>query len=80
MTQIQTELFNLQDEKYRAFHGKLIPTVSFEKIIGVRTPNLRKYAKNLFKAPERKQEIKEFLETLPHEYYEENNLNGDLLP
>ena len=44
---IQAELFELQDEKYRDFHSKLIPDMEKENIIGIRTPVLRKYANNL---------------------------------
>lgn len=73
--QIQRELFDMQDTGYRDFHGKLIPNVAPERIIGVRTPALRKYAKQLAKT----EGAAVFLEQLPHEYYEENNLHGFLL-
>ena len=72
---ITEELFTLRDEAYHAFHKKLIPTVPEEKIIGVRTPALRTYAKALAKRPE----VYEFLQELPHMYYEEYNLHGALL-
>ena len=42
---IQSKLFELQDIKYRDFHAKLMPTVNKEKIIGVRIPVLRSFAK-----------------------------------
>lgn len=45
ITNVQTRLFELQDLKYRDFHAKLMPTVNKEKIIGVRTPALRVFAK-----------------------------------
>ena len=44
---ITQKLFALQDETYQAFQSKLMPTVSPETIIGVRTPLLRKLAKEL---------------------------------
>ncbi len=72
---IQTELLELRDLKYREFHAKLIPNVNPETIIGIRTPELRKFAKNLTKNPEHKI----FLDILPHKYYEENNLHGFLI-
>lgn len=72
---IQEKLFGLQDLKYKEFQCKLMPTVSPETVIGVRTPELRKMAKGLSMEPE----IKEYLEILPHRYYEENNLHGFLL-
>lgn len=75
MTTIQQQLFALRDEKYKAFHSKLIPTIDPETIIGVRTPELRKLAKQIKHEPE----TQEFLHMLPHRYYEENNLHGFLL-
>lgn len=72
---IQAELFELQDTEYRDFHARLMPTVDKEKVIGVRTPVLRKYAGELSGQPE----AQEFLKMLPHTYYEENNLHGFLL-
>lgn len=75
MTPIQEKLFELQDLKYRDFHSKLMPTVSKEKIIGVRVPELRKFAKEFNKS-----DLKtDFLNTLPHEYYEEDNLHAFLI-
>lgn len=72
---IQSKLFELQDLKYRDFHSKLMPTVEKEKIIGVRTPDLRKFAKEINKS-----DLKaEFLRTLPHKYYEEDNLHAFLI-
>ena len=68
-------LFALKDENYRRFHAKLIPDIPIDNIIGVRTPVLRKYAKEVAKLPE----ANIFLERLPHIYYEENNLHGALL-
>lgn len=75
MEKIVNELFEMQDLKYRDFNSKLIPEIDKEKIIGVRTPNLRAYAKKVAKEPY----AKDFLEELPHKYYEENNLHGELL-
>lgn len=76
MAGIITEgLLELKDEDYRAFHAKLIPNIPIEKIIGVRTPVLRKYAKEVAKLPE----AEAFLRELPHTYYEKNNLHGALL-
>lgn len=68
-------LFALKDENYRRFHAKLIPDIPIDNIIGVRTPVLRKYAKEVAKLPE----ANIFLESLPHSYYEEKNLHGALL-
>lgn len=72
---IQQELFALQDLSYRDFHAKLMPTVDKARVIGVRTPKLRAFAKEFGKT----EEAKEFLKVLPHQYYEENNLHGFLI-
>lgn len=69
------ELFNLQDLKYREFQASLIPNINPETIIGIRTPLLRKFSKEVFK----NLEYKKFLDVLPHKYYEENNLHGFLI-
>ena len=55
ITNVQTRLFELQDLKYRDFHAKLMPTVNKEKIIGVRTPALRVFAKKYGKTDEAKE-------------------------
>lgn len=73
--QITQGLWDLQDCSYRDFQAKLIPTLDKEKIIGVRTPALRKYAKEVM----HHLQVKAFLLRLPHTYYEENNLHGELL-
>lgn len=65
----------MADEKYRDFQSVLMPTVPKEKIIGIRTPLLRKFAKEFYKTSE----AKDFLSALPHEFYEENNLHAFLL-
>lgn len=75
MTQIRERLFGMQDPGYRDFHAALIPNVDKEKIIGVRTPALRKYARELRGSAE----AEEFLRALPHEYYDEDNLHGMLI-
>lgn len=72
MTEVQRQLFAIQDLGYKEFHAKLIPTVKPEVVIGVRTPQLRKFAAQFAKQPEAEQ----FLKELPHTYYEENNLHG----
>ena len=75
MTEIIREhLSNLQDLKYKDFHTKLIPTVNPDTVIGVRTPALKAYAKQL-----RGLDVSEFLADLPHKYYDENNLHGLLI-
>lgn len=65
---IYDRLIRERDDAYRSFQVKLVPNVAPEKIVGVRTPALRRIAKELFVSPERGR----FLSELPHEYYEEN--------
>ena len=72
---IRETLFSLRDEKFAAFQARLIPNVAPERIIGVRTPALRKLAKTLRGSGE----AEEFLKALPHEFFEENNLHAFLL-
>ena len=74
-TEIQAELFRLQDKKYRDFQSKLIPNIEEKSMIGVRTPQLRKLAKQL--AKEGSGEV--FLSSLPHRYFDENQLHGFLI-
>jgi 3-methyladenine DNA glycosylase AlkD len=80
---ISDRLFELQDLKYRDFQCKLMPTVNPETVIGVRTPELRKLAKEFAKepgnTPRAETPAMEFLKILPHNYYEENNLHGFLI-
>ena len=64
---IQEQLLQLQDEKYRQFQCRLMPTVLPENVIGIRTPVLRRYAKNIAGT----EEAEAFLKQLPHRYYEE---------
>lgn len=71
MDNIQTKLFRLQDVGYGDFHSKLMPNIAREKIIGIRVPVLRRFVKELSEA-----EKEDFLQQLPHNYYEENNLHG----
>ena len=49
-TEIMNHLRELQDTKYADFQAKLIPGKEREDFIGVRTPQLRAYAKELLKA------------------------------
>lgn len=75
MTIFQERLFGLQDLAYRDFQAKLIPTVDPETVIGVRTPVLRKLARELAKC----EDIQPFLDALPHRYFDENNLHAFLI-
>lgn len=70
--EIREALLAKQDTAYRDFQAKLIPTIDRETVIGVRTPELRKMAKQFAK----QEEIGAFLAELPHSYFEENQLHA----
>lgn len=72
-TYIQKRLFLLQDKSYKDFQERLIPTIEPPKIIGIRTPRLRKFAQDFFK--ENPNLLSDFLADIPHTYHEENNLH-----
>ena len=72
---LQDQLFALQDKAYADFQSKLLPTVSHETVIGVRTPDLRKMAKQICKTPV----VQEFMQALPHRYFDENQLHAFIL-
>ena len=73
--EIRERLFQLQDEKYRDFQSKLIPNLEASVMIGVRTPELRKLSREM----ERRENIGEFLDALPHRYFDENQLHAFIL-
>lgn len=75
LSDLQKELFSLQDKEYKSFQEKLIPTVAPDTVIGIRTPVLRRYASALAKT----ETAEVFMKNLPHEYYEENNLHAFLI-
>ena len=69
---LQKDLFGMQDVGYRQMQIKIIPTVDADSIIGVRTPELKKYAKELSGTDA----AYDFLNDLPHRYFEENQLHS----
>ena len=74
-SEIQNALFALRDEQYRDFQARLIPTLAPETMIGVRTPALRALAKELAKDGG----AEDFLNALPHRYFDENQLHAFLI-
>ena len=72
---IQSELFSRQDLSYREMQVKIIPNIEADSIIGVRTPELKKLAKELVK----RADIQEFLNDLPHRYFDENQLHAFII-
>ena len=73
--EIRKELFALQDIKYRDFQMKLIPGKDPENSIGVRTPELRRLAREFSKRPD----TGEFLKDLPHKYFDEDQLHSFII-
>ena len=72
---IRAALLAMADDSYRSFMLPLIPSVSPDAVIGIRTPVLRRYARALAKTPD----AAVFLTCLPHRYFEENNLHAHLI-
>ena len=72
---IKDELLSMQDKKYRDFQAKLFPTLDSNIIIGVRTPDIKKLAKRLYK----ENNYKSFIEDLPHKYFDENQLHAFII-
>ena len=70
--EITKALFELRDDSYREFQSRLIPTVDPERVIGVRTPELRRFARILAK----QDDISDYLDALPHRYFDENQLHA----
>ena len=65
---VTERLSELGSEKYRDFQSKLVPNIPKETILGVKTPDMRKIAKEIRGT----KEAEAFLAELPHKYYEEN--------
>lgn len=72
---MKDRLLAMQDIAYRDFQRKLIPNINPEAILGVRTPQLRALAKELWGT----QEAEGFLAALPHGTFEENQLHAFLI-
>ena len=74
-TELYDRLKSLQDLKYREMQIKIIPTVEPGSIIGVRTPELRSIAKEMLKS----KDYRGFMDELPHDYFEENQLHAFII-
>ena len=75
MKEIVDLLFSKQDIKYRDFQAPLFPNIEKERMIGVRTPELKKLAKELYGSDV----ANTFIETLPHYYFDENQLHAFII-
>lgn len=72
---IKERLISLQNEKKKKFDASLLPTLDNNRILGIKLNDLRNFAKELYK----REDINEFLNDLPHYYYEENNLHAFII-
>ncbi len=72
---IAAELFRMRDKDYALLQAKIIPTVAADRIIGVRTPDLRAFAKSLSKD----EDTDAFLSDLPHRYFDEDQLHAFII-
>lgn len=72
---IKAQLFTMADSEYKDFQSKLILTVDKSKIIGIRLPGLKSFAKSIVNT----EDADNFINTLPHQYYDENNLHAFLI-
>ena len=72
---IRKRLFALQDLEYRAFQCKLIPNIDINNNIGTRTPDLKRLAKELYL----ENDYDNFLNDLPHKYFDENQLHAFII-
>ena len=95
MDSIAKTLRQMADPKTAAFSAKTIPNIDPKSILGIKTPELRALAKELLKSPKGAAQsvgkakkavasvlpsaAQKFLSSLPHKYFEENQLHGFLI-
>ena len=72
---MRRRLFELQDLKYRDFQAGLIPNIEKDLFIGVRTPELRRLAKEIAND----EDTIAFLKDVPHKYFDENQLHAFII-
>jgi 3-methyladenine DNA glycosylase AlkD len=72
---IEEELYAMRDSKNAAFLAKLTPDAAPERILGIKSPILRKFASSLRK--EGKDQI--FLKELPHRWLDEDQIHAYLI-
>lgn len=78
-TEIQQRLREMQDVKYADFQIALIPGKEREGTIGVRTPQLRTLAKELYRSADHDNACEDFLAVLPHKYFDEMQLHAFII-
>ncbi|MBQ3010017.1 MAG: DNA alkylation repair protein [Oscillospiraceae bacterium] len=73
--EIRRALVENAEEKYKAFHGSLVPTQEQHGMLGVRVPVMRRIAKQFAG----REDLTEFLRDVPHKFYEENAVHSFLI-
>lgn len=74
---VREELLAMSDPENAAFQSKLTPNIAPESFLGIRVPDMRKYAGNLLRSSADAAE--QFLAQLPHRYFDENMLHALLI-
>ena len=69
------KLIEVKDDNYKEFQAKLVPNIDKDIILGIRTPDLRRIAKEVYESKDRDS----FLSSLPHKYFEENLIHFFIL-
>ena len=75
MNNLEKKLFKLQDKKFRDFNVKLVNNIDPDTIIGIKTPELKTIAKDLYQ----NNNYHNFLYDLPHKYFEENQIHAFII-
>lgn len=73
--EIRSALTARAEERYKDFHGSLVPTQARSELLGVRVPVMRELAKTFAK----RTDIGAFLRDVPHRYYEENAVHSFII-
>ena len=73
--EIRETLLSMRNETFRQFNAKLIPGMDDRDVIGVKTPELKALAKQFGK----RTDIGDFLNDLPHLYFEEKQLHAFII-
>ena len=72
---ITKELLSLRDDKVADFTSRTIPNIDRDKILGIKTPELKAIAKKYYGT----KEGEKFLSAVPHKYFEEDQVHVFML-
>ena len=75
MMDVRAILLSMEEPQNADLQRKLTPGLPEDSYLGVRVPNLRRLAKDLYKDPA----CGPFLDSLPHRYFDENMLHAAVL-